>query len=149
MEEIIYLNGSLLPHSQAKVSVFDHGFLYGYGLFETMRAYHGKIFLLDRHLRRLTSSAEVIGLASRLAETGLEKACYDTLQANNLKEARLRLAVSRGEADSFPGSGVNIMPTVLVTARAYSAMPAETYDKGFEAGISSFRRCSQSPLVML
>ena len=67
MEEIVYLNGSLLPRSQAKVSVFDHGFLYGYGLFETMRAYHGKIFLLDRHLRRLMSSAEVIGLASRLA----------------------------------------------------------------------------------
>ena len=54
MEEIVYLNGSLIPRSQARVSVFDHGFLYGYGLFETMRAYHGTIFLLERHLKRLS-----------------------------------------------------------------------------------------------
>ena len=64
MEEVVYLNGSLIPRSQARVSVFDHGFLYGYGLFETMRAYHGKIFLLERHIKRLTDSAEIVGTGS-------------------------------------------------------------------------------------
>ena len=149
MDEIIYLNGSLVPHSQARVSVFDHGFLYGYGLFETMRAYHGNIFLLERHLKRLLSSAGVIGLSSRLAEIDLGKACRDTLAANGLKAARLRLTVSRGEVDSFPGLSSSGTPTVLVTATRYSALSTEIYREGFKAGVSSFRRYSQSPLTRL
>ncbi len=146
MEEIVYLNGSLIPRSQARVSVFDHGFLYGYGLFETMRAYHGTIFLLERHLKRLLNSAVVIGLSPELAEIDLGKACVDTLVANGLQDARLRLTVSRGEVDSFPGSGTNITPTVLVAARRYQALSPQVYNKGFRVGVSSLRRYSQSPL---
>ena len=149
MEEIVYLNGSLIPRSQARVSVFDHGFLYGYGLFETMRAYHGTIFLLERHLKRLLNSAAVIGLSSELAEIDLGKACTDTLMANGLQDARLRLTVSRGEVDSFSGSGTSVAPTVLVTARSYQALPAQIYNRGFRVGASSFRRYSQSPLSRL
>ena len=149
MEEIVYLNGTLIPRSQARMSVFDHGFLYGYGLFETMRAYHGTIFLLDRHLKRLLDSAAVIGLGTGPDSIDLTKACTDTLKANALQEARLRLTISRGEVASFPGSGSDVTPTVLVTATGYSPMPAQTYDKGFKAGVSSFRRCSQSPLSRL
>jgi len=149
MEEIVYLNGSLIPRSQARVSVFDHCFLYGYGLFETMRAYHGTIFLLDRHLKRLLDSAAVIGLGSKLADIDLGKACLDTLRANGLQEARLRLTVSRGEVPSFPGSSTGVIPTVLVTAASYSAMPAQVYDAGFKVGVSSFRRHSQSLLSKL
>ncbi len=84
MEEIVYLNGSLVPRSRAMVSAFDHGFLYGYGLFETMRAYHGTIFLLDRHLKRLRESAAAINLGSRLDGIDLGKACNDTMKANGL-----------------------------------------------------------------
>jgi branched-chain amino acid aminotransferase group I len=144
MEEIVYLNGSLIPRSQAHISAFDQGFLYGYGLFETMRAYHGKIFLLERHFKRLLSSAEIIGLASGLSEIDLGRACVDTLEANSLKEARVRLTVSRGEADAFPGTSVGGTPTVLVTAGSYTPLPAETYSRGFKAGVSSQHRCRQS-----
>ena len=62
MAEIVYINGSLVPRSEARISVSDHGFLYGYGLFETMRAYNGTIFLLERHLDRLRKSAKSIGI---------------------------------------------------------------------------------------
>jgi len=148
-EEIVYLNGSLIPRSQARVSAFDHGFLYGYGLFETMRAYHGTIFLLDRHLKRLLDAAAVIGLGSKLADIDLGKACRDTLRANGLPEARLRLTVSRGEVASFSSTSSSVTPTVLVTATGYSAMPAQVYDTGFKAGVSSFRRYSQSLLSKL
>ena len=144
MEEIVNLNGELIPRSNANVSVYDHGFLYGYGLFETMRAYNGTIFLLDRHLKRLLSSAEAIGLGKGLADIDLAEACYQTLKANGLKEARLRLTVTRGEADSFASPVIAGKPTVLVTARSYSPLPAEIYTKGFKAGISSYLRCSQS-----
>ncbi|MFC1955584.1 aminotransferase class IV [Chloroflexota bacterium] len=146
MEEIVYLNGSLIPRSQAQVSVFDQGFLYGCGLFETMRAYHGKIFLLEQHLKRLLGSAEIIGLSSMLAEIDLAGVCTDTLAANGLADARLRLTISRGEVDSFPGYGIDAMPTVLVTARGYSGLSAQIYNNGFKAVVSSLRQSSQSHL---
>jgi branched-chain amino acid aminotransferase len=146
MEEIVYLNGSLVPSSHAHISVFDHGFLYGYGLFETMRAYHGKIFLLERHLKRLLSSAETIGLASGLAGIDLGRACRETLKANGLEDARLRLTVSNGEADAFPWTGISTTPTVVVTARSYTPFSAEKYNQGFKIGVASLRRCQQSPI---
>jgi len=144
MEEIVYLNGELIPRSEARVSVFDHGFLYGYGLFETMRAYHGKIFLLERHLKRLMDSAEAIGLGASLMGIDLVKACLDTLRANNLEDARLRLTVSNGEVDDFPWAGISRTPTVVVTARSYTPFSAEKYQQGFKVGVSSVRRCQQS-----
>jgi branched-chain amino acid aminotransferase group I len=144
MEEIVYLNGSLVPRSKACISVFDHGFLYGYGLFETMRAYHGKIFLLERHTKRLSGSAEVIGLGKKLVDIDLGKACRDTLGANNLKEARVRLTVTNGESDALPWTDAGGMPTVVVTARPYTPFSAEKYGEGFRVGIASVRRCRQS-----
>jgi len=149
MEEIVYLNGSLLPRSRALVSVFDQGFLYGYGLFETMRAYGGKIFRQERHLERLLASSRVLGLEAALGGIDLGRAVKDTLRANNLGDARLRLTVSRGEIDSFPGPHTAPAPTVLVTARSYTPLPPEIYARGFKAGVSSYRRYSQSPLVGL
>jgi len=146
MEEIIYLNGSLVPRTGARVSVFDHGFLYGYGLFETMRAYHGKIFLMERHIKRLLGSAEAIGLGDGLAGIDLNKACRDTLKANKLEDARLRLTVTSGESDALPWAGTGGTPTVVVTARPYTPFPAEKYNQGFRVGISSVRRCAQSSI---
>ncbi len=149
MEELIYLNGSLVPRSEAHVSVLDYGFLYGYGLFETMRAYHGKIFLLERHLKRLLGSAAAIGLGDSLAGYDLDKACRDTLEANKLEYARLRLTVTGGEAESLPWSGGKVAPTVVITARPYAPFPPEKYEQGFKAGIAPVRRCSQSIITSM
>jgi len=149
MEEVVYLNGALIPRAQAQVSAFDYGFLYGYGLFETMRAYNGKIFLLDRHLKRLYQSVESIGLGQALAGINLKQACMDTLAANNLKDARMRLTVTRGDAGPFPGTKQEAAITVLINATAYTPLPDETYEKGYKALISTFRRDSQSLLSRL
>jgi len=149
MAEIIYLNGQLVPHSKAKLSPFDHGFLYGYGLFETMRAYNGHIFRLDRHLARLRRSAQSLGLATRLAAFDLETACTETLEANKLKDARLRLTISAGEGDMTPDPSTCSSPTVLVTAQNLVPLPPEKYESGFKAALSSLRRDSQSPLSWL
>jgi branched-chain amino acid aminotransferase len=149
MAEIIYLNGQLIPHSKAKLSPFDHGFLYGYGLFETMRAYHGYIFRLDRHLARLRHSAESVSLAHKLTAFDLEAACTKTLDANKLKDARLRLTISAGEGDMIPDPGTCSNPTTLVTAQNLIPLPPEKYASGFKASLSSLRRNSQSPLSRL
>lgn len=142
VDELVYLNGSLVPRSEARVSVFDRGFLYGYGLFETMRAYNGRIFRLHSHVERLIASAKIIGIRLDMG-IDLGKACEETLRANGLKEARLRLTVSRGEAATFSGES---SPTVAVTASRYSPLPAEVYERGYRALVSSHRRFSLSPL---
>jgi branched-chain amino acid aminotransferase len=149
MEEIIYLNGDLIPRSQAKLSPFDHGFLYGYGLFETMRAYGGSIFRLDRHLARLHHAAGMLGIAPRLTAFDLEKACYDVLKANNLAEARLRLTVSAGEGDITPSPDTCRGITIFIAARKLVPLPPESYERGYTAVLSSWRRNSQSSLSRL
>jgi branched-chain amino acid aminotransferase len=149
MEEIVYLNGSLVPRSKAKISVFDHAFLYGYGLYETMRAYYGKIFLLERHINRMVKSAEIIGLGRKLGGIDLVKACIDTLAANDLQEARIRLTVSNGDTDKAPWIDAGGAPTVVVTARSYTPFSAKKYSEGFKVGIASVRRCRQSVVATL
>jgi len=154
MAEIIYLNGHLVPRFEAKLSPFDHGFLYGYGLFETMRAYRGHIFRLDSHLTRLRCSAESIGLTHSILTTeegkqSLKAACMATLEANELKDARIRLTVSAGEGDMMPDPGTCSSPTVLVSTRSLVPLPPEKYETGFKAAVSFLRRNSQSPLSRL
>ena len=149
MTEIIYFNGHLVPRAEAKLSPFDHGFLYGYGLFETMRAYEGHIFRLDRHLTRLRCSAESLGLRPKLDAFDLENACVETLQANKLKDARLRLTITAGEGDMTPDLNTCSNLTVLVAARNFVPLPPERYEQGFKAALSFLRRDSQSPLSRL
>jgi len=154
MAEIIYLNGKLISRSKARLSPLDHGFLYGYGLFETMRAYQGHIFRLDSHLTRLRCSAERIGLTHSILTTekgkqSLKAACEATLEANKLKGARIRLTVSAGEGDMTPDPNKCSNPTVLVTARDLVPLPPKKYETGFRATLSSLRRNSQSPLSRL
>jgi branched-chain amino acid aminotransferase len=147
MEQIVYLNGSLVPRSQAKISPFDLGFLYGYGLFETMRAYSGRVFRLEKHLERLSQSAKLLSLP--LNAFDLKKACYDTLRANKSKDARIRLTVSMGEGEATPDLPRQPRPTVLVTAARYVPLSAEVYRKGYKVAVSTIDQDSQSPLSRL
>ncbi len=149
MENTVYLNGALIPASQAGLSPFDHGFLYGYGLFETMRAYGGAIFRLNRHLDRLHHAAGMLGMASKLAAYDLAKACYDVLKANNLTDARIRLTVSAGAGDITPNPDTCHDITVFIAARKLIPLPFEAYERGYAAALSSWRRNSQSPLSQL
>jgi branched-chain amino acid aminotransferase len=145
MKEIVYLNGALVPRSKARISVFDHAFLYGYGLYETMRAYHGKIFLLERHIKRMLDAAAIVSLADKLAGIDVAKACKETLDANHLQDARIRLTVSNGESDIAPwAGGVMSKPSIVVTARPYTPFSEKKYNEGFKVGIASVVRCRKS-----
>jgi len=147
MSEIVYLNGSLIPRSQAGISVLDYGFLYGFGLFETMRAYEGQVFRLDSHLNRLARSAKILGLP--IGVTDLEDAVMATIQANQLGDARIRITVSIGEGSMVPDPSTCKQPTVLILAGDYHPYLEQIYQKGFRAVISSIRRNSGSPLSRL
>ena len=145
MEEIVYLNGSLVPLSQARLSPLDHGFLYGYGLFETMRAYSGHIFRLEAHLARLRRAAGALGMnLDSLPDLG--KALHDTLDANHLTDARIRLTLSGGQGEPIPDITTCPEPTVLITARDYTPHPDSVYREGFRVIVSSIRRNTRSPV---
>jgi len=144
METIVYLNGSLMPVSQAKVSPLDHGFLYGYGLFETMRAYGGRLFRLEKHLARLERSARALNIDLD-GIPGLEKAIYDTLRANQLSDARIRLTVSPGAEELAPDAPIKSEPTVFIMARSYVPPSEDVYHRGFTAIVSRVHRSTRSP----
>ena len=132
MEDTVYLNGRLIPPSQAKISISDHGLLYGYGLFESMRAYRGKIFRLEQHIERLNNAAQDIGLAKKLNGLDFAKACLNTVSANNLEDARVRLTVTNGDSEAMPWVDPGGPPTVLVTAKPYTPLSPEAYEKGYK-----------------
>ena len=98
----VYLNGKLLDADQASLSIEDAGFQHGVGLFETLAAYNGRIFRLTQHLRRLEKSAQELGLARSLDTDGFAKTIDQTLKANALTEARVRLTVTAGPMSMRP-----------------------------------------------
>ena len=144
MEEMVYLNDGLVEREDAQISISDHGFLYGYGLFQTIRAYNGKLFMLEKHIVRLLEAAEIIGMAGDVAGPDLVRACNETLEANKLTDARVRLTVTNGDGAELPWVEAGGMPTVLVTAQPYTPFSEEKYKEGFKVGIVSVRRCKHS-----
>lgn len=131
MEKLqIYLDDSLVPLEEAKVSVEDRGFLYGDGLFETMRTYHGEIFLLDRHIKRLYQSAEIIGLNLHLSQEEMRKACLKTLSANNFPESKVRITVSRGISKGKLNFSQDDRPTLVIIVKPLEPYPKDMYENG-------------------
>ncbi|OGN99025.1 MAG: hypothetical protein A2Y89_00365 [Chloroflexi bacterium RBG_13_51_18] len=149
MEEMVYLNDGLVEREKAHISISDHGFLYGYGLFQTMRAYNGKVFMLEKHIVRLLEAAEIIGMGEEVAGLGLVRACRETLEANKLTDARVRLTVTNGDGAELPWVEAGGMPTILVTAQPYAPFSEEKYSEGFKVGIASVKRCRQNVLATM
>ena len=144
MNELVYVNGSLVLRTDARISPLDYGFLYGFGLFETMRSYNGNVFRLERHLDRLVRSAKELGITVETEVLG--GAVKDTIRANGLDNARIRLTVSGGEGGMSPDITSCKEPTVVVTATKYQPFPDDVYRKGFRAIVSSIRRSTNSPV---
>src|SRR5512138_1104232 len=96
---VIYINGKFVPKEEASVSVYDHGFLYGDGVFEGIRAYNGRVFRLDEHVDRLYDGARAIMLKPTLSKDEMKQAILETLRKNNLKDAYIRPIITRGMGD--------------------------------------------------
>ncbi|HYA11682.1 MAG TPA: aminotransferase class IV [Thermodesulfovibrionales bacterium] len=136
----VYVNGKLVPAKEAVISVFDHGFLYGDGIYETMRVYDGVTFMLDEHLKRLFRSASLIGLTIPLDTDSLKTAIYDTLIANALKNAFVRLTASRGYGPIGLDPDLCPEPTVVIIAQEMKDYPKSFYEKGISLIIPETRR---------
>ncbi len=144
---IVYLNGELIDVQQAHVSVLDQGFLHGFGIFETVRSWDGKVFRLDEHLARMTHAAEEIGILLGGQMDVLEQAVRATLEANGLLDARVRVTVTAGEGPGYPVLPAPGTPTILVTASALPPTTDEEFERGYKAVIAARQRASQVALA--
>jgi branched-chain amino acid aminotransferase len=122
----------LCEKDQARVSVFDHGLLYGDGIFEGIRAYSGRVFRCQDHIDRLYDSARAIALEIPLTKDEMIAAMYRTLEANGLTEAYIRLIVTRGIGDLGLDPYKCANPAVIIIADSIALYPAELYETGLE-----------------
>ncbi|MGZ4135089.1 MAG: aminotransferase class IV [Tumebacillaceae bacterium] len=126
----VYLNGKVMPVAEANVSVLDHGFLYGAGLFETMRTVGGRPMFWAEHARRLRESAEVLGIAIPWSDEELEQGIVETVQANELQEAYVRLSITRGVGALGPSGKTCATPTVVVYVKELVLPGKQAYEQG-------------------
>jgi branched-chain amino acid aminotransferase len=136
----IYLDGRFVQKEEAKVSVFDHGLLYGDGVFEGIRAYNGKVFRLDAHLDRLYDSAKTIDLQIPFTKGKMKDLVLETLRRNRLRDAYIRPVITRGVGDLGLDPRKCPKPTVFIIAVAWGAMYGDLYEKGLTAVTVSIRR---------
>lgn len=139
MPEYVYLNNKLVPAEKAKISVYDHGFLYGDGIFETMRAYGGKVFCQEEHLERLFNSANLICLKIPWSKAELAKAICATIERNQLASAYVRLTVSRGKGPLGLDPRLCPEPTLVIMARPFISKQ-EIYEAGVKVITVETRR---------
>ncbi|MDI6893485.1 MAG: branched-chain-amino-acid transaminase [Bacillota bacterium] len=143
---LIYFNGQLVPPEEARVSVFDHGLLYGDGIFEGIRAYEGRVFKMEEHLVRLYESARAIMLAIPIDVEQMGAAIYRTMEANGLRAAYIRLVVTRGVGDLGLDPRKCTSPNVVIIADHIALYPAELYEQGLRAMTASTQRVGVNAL---
>jgi len=141
MELSVYVDGKFYPQSEAKVSVFDHGLLYGDGVFEGIRAYNGRVFKLDRHLERLYHSAKAIDLKIPHTKEEMANIILETCRRNDIHEGYIRPVITRGKGDlGLDPRKCKSGPSVVVIAQPGISLYGKVYERGLKVVTSSYRR---------
>ncbi|VVM05040.1 branched-chain amino acid aminotransferase [Methylacidimicrobium cyclopophantes] len=142
----IFLDGEFVDEADAKVSVFDHGLLYGDGVFEGIRVYGGRVFRLEEHLERLFDSAKAIRLSIPLSLDDLVKTVLECCRQNSLWDGYIRLVVTRGKGDLGLNPASCPKPTLFIIADAIRLYPASVYERGLRLHTAAVRRVSSDAL---
>jgi branched-chain amino acid aminotransferase len=153
MSGAVYVNGRITPEAEAVVPVFDHGFLYGEGVYEVCRSNHGHPFLLDRHLRRLRASAALIALGVPDSDVVLGQSIAETMTAAGLlpwqperPDAYIRLLLTRGVGELTYDPSACRTPSLVIIARPHHPPPAHVYDAGVNVSLVPIQRNSPEAL---
>jgi branched-chain amino acid aminotransferase len=128
----VYINGHLYDKEDAKISVYDHGFLYGDGVFEGLRSYGGKVFRLEQHLDRLWKSARAIWLEIPTSRQAMAQAIHETLKANKIEDGYIRLVVTRGAGSLGLDPNRTSNPQIIIITDHIALYPRELYEQGLE-----------------
>jgi branched-chain amino acid aminotransferase len=154
MGAIANVNGTISDGREAVIPVFDHGFLFGEGVYETLRTYNGRPFLLDRHLRRLRTSAGMINLSVPLSNDELNARITDTVRAaaaqQQSTEWYIRILLTRGVGDLSYDPAACPTPSVVVIVKPFEGPPSEAYEEGVAVVLVSVMRNhpgSVNPLI--
>ncbi len=142
----IHIDGQLLDKEDAKISVFDHGLLYGDGVFEGIRIYHGHVFRLTEHLERLYESARSICMEIPISLAEMEKAALETVAANNLRDGYIRLVVTRGVGSLGLNPFQCPRPGIIIIADSIALYHPEKYEKGLNLITCATRRPTPAAL---
>ena len=142
----IYIDGTFYPEAEAKVSVFDHGLLYGDGVFEGIRFYNDRVFKLPEHIERLYDSAKSICLAIPLTPAQMTEALLETVRQNQLHDGYIRLVVTRGVGNLGLSPDRCKQPTIIIIASTIALYPEELYQKGLDVVTCSTRRVAPGAL---
>jgi branched-chain amino acid aminotransferase len=141
MSAVVYVNGKVAPAAEATVPVFDHGFLYGEGVYETLRTYQRVPFLFERHARRLRQSAALMALTVPFADAELLQAMERTTAAHpGLDEAYIRVLLTRGVGELTYNPAACPTPTLVIIVKPFPAPPAWTFTKGIKIALVAVRR---------
>ena len=146
----IYLDGQFYDKENAKISVFDHGLLYGDGVFEGIRFYHGRVFRLEEHIARLFDSAKAICLKIPQDKAAVTAAVLETIRQNALQDGYVRLVVTRGPGDLGLNPALCPKATVFIIASKITLYPDEMYRNGLTVATCATRRIPHgalSPMV--
>ncbi|MBV9274406.1 MAG: branched-chain-amino-acid transaminase [Verrucomicrobia bacterium] len=142
----IYIDGVFYEQSEAKISVFDHGLLYGDGVFEGIRFYHDRVFRLDEHMNRLWDSAKAIALEMPISRSELIAATLETIRQNDLHDGYIRLLVTRGVGSLGLSPDSCRRPSVVIIAATISLYPESLYQKGLTMVTCATRRTAPAAL---
>ncbi|MDD5261333.1 MAG: branched-chain-amino-acid transaminase [Methylacidiphilales bacterium] len=142
----IYIDGKFYGKEDAKISVFDHGLLYGDGIFEGIRAYNGRVFMLEEHIDRLYDSAKAILLEIPISKKEMTEALLETCRQNNLKECYIRLVVTRGTGNLGLSPDRCERPTIFIIAASLELYPENFYKEGLAVVTASTQRTSPAAL---
>lgn len=140
MSRQVYIAGKFVPQEEAKISVFDHGLLYGDGVFEGLRAYGGNVFRLEQHIERLYESARAIWLQIPMSQEEMCDAVNEAVRVNKLEDGYIRLVVTRGAGTLGLDPNRCSNPQVIIIADSISLYPKELYEKGLEIVTVSVQR---------
>ncbi|HEY8899966.1 MAG TPA: branched-chain-amino-acid transaminase [Chthoniobacterales bacterium] len=146
----VYIDGEFYEKENAKISVFDHGLLYGDGIFEGIRFYNGRVFRLEEHIDRLYDSARAICLSIPIDKAAMMAATVETIRRNGLRDGYVRLVVTRGDGDLGLNPALCPRATIIIIAAKITLYPADKYENGLMVVTCSTRRIPHgalSPMV--
>ncbi|NUQ69593.1 MAG: branched-chain-amino-acid transaminase [Chthonomonadales bacterium] len=139
MAEYVNLNGTLHPAQDAHLSIYDHGFLYGDGVFEGIRAYDGRVFRLDEHVARLYRSALALAIEISIRPDQMRAAILETVRANEMRSCYIRVSVSRGVGLGLDPEHIDRTSTIVISTKQLRLYPQSMYDNGLEVVTASTR----------
>ncbi len=146
MTNYIFLNGRIIPVTEGSISPGDRGFLYGDGIFETLRSYKGEPFKLAEHLERMRCSAEKLRILPEYSNAEISETITKLLEKNSVQDAYIRITLSRGEGGSALQMSDGLRSTILIQAKSFTHYDEKLYNEGMYLAVSGHRRSTTNPI---